>query len=141
MSVIRPRPELSSKNKYWISKDRYYELLHFCRQYDSWKEELKMINENVIRPIIFENVKVKNCEVADNTAKMGMKAVELDEKIRMVDKICLEADPFLNEYIWLAVTRGVSFNSLKTKYQMPAGRNLFYDRYRKFFWLLDQARG
>lgn len=27
------RPEISPKNKYWISKHRHYELKHFCLQY------------------------------------------------------------------------------------------------------------
>lgn len=31
------RPEVSAKNKYWLSKHRYYELKHFCLQYPEWK--------------------------------------------------------------------------------------------------------
>ena len=32
------RPEVSVKNKYWISRHRYYELKHFCLQYGEWKQ-------------------------------------------------------------------------------------------------------
>ena len=32
------RPELSKKNRYWISKARYYELKHFCLQYPGWRK-------------------------------------------------------------------------------------------------------
>lgn len=31
------RPELSKKNKYWIDKNRFYELKYFCLQYPLWK--------------------------------------------------------------------------------------------------------
>lgn len=32
------RPELSKKNRNWIEKHRYYELKHFCMQYNIWKQ-------------------------------------------------------------------------------------------------------
>ena len=30
------RPELAKSNKYWLSKHRFYELKHFCMQYQDW---------------------------------------------------------------------------------------------------------
>ena len=32
------RPELSKNNEYWIPRQRFYELKHFCLQYPSWKK-------------------------------------------------------------------------------------------------------
>lgn len=32
------RAEVSTKNRYWIEKHRYYELKHFCLQYSQWKK-------------------------------------------------------------------------------------------------------
>ena len=32
------RPESSQSNEYWIPRDRYYELAHFCLQYPAWVE-------------------------------------------------------------------------------------------------------
>ena len=29
---------------------------------------------------------------------------------------------------------------LKTKLSIPCGKDIYYDRYRNFFWLLDQSR-
>ena len=37
------RPEVSVKNKYWISRHRYYELKHFCLQYGEWKQAYNSI--------------------------------------------------------------------------------------------------
>jgi len=31
------KPELPDKNKHYIEKHRYYELKHFCLQYQAWK--------------------------------------------------------------------------------------------------------
>ena len=40
----RERPELSKKSLYHIPKHRYYELKHFCLQYEGWKNALTLID-------------------------------------------------------------------------------------------------
>lgn len=58
----------------------------------------------------------------------------------LIRKTCYEADPALGEYIFKAVTEGCSYTYLQTKMGIPCGRGMYFDRYRKFFWLLDDAR-
>lgn len=38
------RAEVSKRNKYYISKHRYYELKHFCLQYPEWKHALDILD-------------------------------------------------------------------------------------------------
>lgn len=38
------RPEVSSKNTYYILRHRYYELKHFCLQYPEWKREYRSLD-------------------------------------------------------------------------------------------------
>lgn len=95
------RSELSKKNKYWIDKNRYYELKYFCLQYPLWK-----------------------------------RAYEMKE----IEEAALKADPYLASYILKAVTEGLSFNYLKSRLEIPCGRDMYYDRYRRFFWLLNRSR-
>ncbi len=45
------RPELSDKNKYWIDRHRYYELKHFCMQYDIWKQAYDIVDGRSKRTI------------------------------------------------------------------------------------------
>lgn len=49
-------------------------------------------------------------------------------------------DETMGKYILLAVTQGLSFLQLKMQYDMPCSKNTYYDRYRKFFWLLNDLR-
>ena len=42
------RSELSSKNKYYIDKHRYYELKHFCLQYPEWKRAYAYLDDITI---------------------------------------------------------------------------------------------
>ena len=53
----------------------------------------------------------------------------------------MEADEYLYEYIMKAVTEGLPYTYLQTVMDIPCSRDTYYDRYRKFFWLLSKMRG
>lgn len=133
------RAELSEKNKYYIDKHRYYELKHFCLQYGEWKQAYRSCCEAVTFGSRFERLPSSNMP-GDLTAKYAIKRAQYNERIRMVEDIAKEADEFLYSYILKAVTEGLSYPYLKAKLNIPCGRDMYYDRYRKFFWLLDNAR-
>ena len=133
------RPKISEKNKYYIDKHRYYELKHFCLQYGEWKKAYESCNEAIIFTSKFERESATNV-TSDITAKYAIKKAQYAEKIKMVEDAAKEADDFLYRYIMKAVTEGVSYTYLKGVMEIPCGRAMYYDRYRKFFWLLSNAR-
>lgn len=57
----------------------------------------------------------------------------------MVWTACVEADPLIAEYLFEAVSTGVTFPAFEAQ-GVPFGRDLFYDRLHKFFYILDQIR-
>lgn len=59
--------------------------------------------------------------------------------MKMVVKCCKEADESIWTYIFEGVTCGVSYGVLVTR-GIPCGKDYYYDKYRKFFWLLDKVR-
>lgn len=134
------RPELSIKNKYHIDKHRHYELKHFCLQYPEWKKAYVDLDDAAIGSSIGERIPSNNLP-GDPTAKKAMAKARLDERIKMVEKIAKEADGILWQYILKGVTENLSYTYLKTKLDIPCGKDMYYDRYRKFFWLLSKARG
>lgn len=62
------------------------------------------------------------------------------EKMRLVERVTKETDISLNRYLLKAVTEGVSYAYLKTQMDIPCGKDMYYDRYRRFFWMLDKER-
>ena len=58
----------------------------------------------------------------------------------MIEKAALDADECLYPYILKAVTEGLSYTYLKSKTDIPCGKDMYYDRYRRFFWILDGLR-
>lgn len=133
------RPEISTKNKYWIDKHRHYELKHFCLQYPTWKKTYAAINELSASSSILERVSSGD-QITDMTAKCAMKKVYYSNRIKLVEKAAKEADEDLYFYILKAVTEGLSYTYLKSKMDIPCGKDMYYDRYRRFFWLLSNSR-
>lgn len=132
------RPEISAKNKYWISKHRYYELKHFCLQYPTWKKEYAELDSiSITSSLGF--LPTDNLP-GDPTLNLVMKKTRYSDLINIVEKAAKEADEFLYEYILKAVTEELSFTYLKSKLNIPCGRDMYYDRYRRFFWLLSNIR-
>ena len=133
------RPKLSAKNKYWIEKHRYYELKHFCLQYLMWKRTYAAIDELSIQTSRLEQ-SISSSSPSDLTAKYAIRKAYYSEKIELIEQIARATDEDLYDYILKAVTEGLSYTYLKTKLEIPCGRDMYYDRYRKFFWLLNDAR-
>lgn len=133
------RPEISIKNKYHIDKHRHYELKHFCLQYPIWKREYAAYDNPSIVSSAVERMPSTNIP-GDPTAKFAMRKTYYLERIKMVEKIAMETDQFLYDYILKAVTEELSYTYLKSKLKIPCGRDMYYDRYRRFFWLLNEAR-
>lgn len=133
------RAEISEKNKYYIDKHRHYELKHFCLQYPSWKKAYADFDDTSISLSTIESVPTSNLP-GDPTAKRAMMKAHYSERINLIEKIAMEADRYLYKYILKAVTENLSYTYLKSKLGIPCGKDMYYDRYRKFFWLLSASR-
>lgn len=131
------RSEISKKNKYWISKERYLELKHFCLQYPEWKK--KVISDLYLR-----------CPATHGSDIQENKAFKLDDilsfdsieasNIKLLNRIAFLTSPDFKDYILLAVTENYSCQYLILVKDMPCGKDKFYELYRKFFWLLSKEK-
>ena len=133
------RPELSIKNKYRIDKHRHYELKHFCLQYPEWKRAYAAFDDTSVSLSTIEWVSTSNLP-GDPTAKRAMMKAHYAEKIDLIEKAAMETDRYLCDYILKGVTENLSYTHMKSKMGIPCGKDMYYDRYRKFFWLLSELR-
>lgn len=131
------RPNISRKNRYWIDKHRHYELKHFCLQYPEWK---RMYSENPSASVSKLNELLDYNISGDPTARQAIRRAQYLERINLIERTAKDADNELHNYILKAVTEGLSYAHLKSKFDIPCGKDLYYDRYRRFFWLLDGSR-
>ena len=133
------RPEISTKNRYWIDKHRHYELKHFCLQYPNWKKAMIDIYNSVSSTSTFERTPASNLP-GDPIGDLVIMKIHYEEKINLINRIAAKTDKALSNYILKGVTEGLSYVQLKSRFNIPCGRDMYYDRYRRFFWLLSQEK-
>ena len=124
----------TKRNSYWISENRYYELKHFCMQYPEWQKELLILSGSDTPSGI---VKKERSDISDPSGDRAVRAADLSRRIEMVDRNCKDADAKLYDYIFKAAVYSVPYDKMK---DISCSKPVFYDRYKKFFFLLDKER-
>lgn len=133
------RAEISQKNKYWIDKHRHYELKHFCLQYPTWRKAYIDCLDTDTPMVMIEGARQPDGPY-DPTATRAVTRAHYSKRMQLLEEVAKDADKYLWHYILKAVTEGLSYTYLKTKMGIPCGKDMYYDRYRKFFWLLSEIR-
>jgi len=130
------KTKLSKKNKYYISQHRYLELKHFCLQYKEWAEELQSLR---FQGGGGEEIHA-DPQFSDPTAGYALRMVELKKNIEMIRDSAQETDGVLFKYILIAVTEERSYTYLREVMNIPCCKDMFYENYRRFFWILSAKR-
>ncbi len=134
-----PNVRTLNKDKYKISKHRFLELYHFCLQYPEWKKELTFLTDTV--KAIGYSEEIKGTGTGSPTERLAIKRAELEEKCKMIEQAAIEADAEIYPYILKGVTEEyTSFRYLKQTMGIPCGKNMYYDRRRRFFWILSRKK-
>lgn len=129
------RSSISKKNPYWISKYRYYELKYLCLQYPEWKR--LYLNGYGLRSANFPLVGSYE-NVSDPTGDAAVRLEWCRTRMELVEQAALYADGDIYQWLLKCVTEGVSYDTLRMVDDIPCGRDYFYKRYRKLFWILDK---
>lgn len=130
--------EISKKNPYWINKHRYYELKHFCLQYDIWNDASKALlglQHNRDGLEIFANSGISN-----PTERAVIARDFYISRMSMIKSAADLAAQDLADYIIIGVTKGLTYDVLRARYSIPCCRETYYNLYRKFFWNLSKLR-
>lgn len=118
------RIEISKKNPYYLPKHRMLELIHFCLQYKDWKELYSTINGSI-----------------HGDEHEAVLLADLSKAMDLIKNTSFDTDPVLSNYIFLSVTESVPYYTLRCVYDIPCGKEYFYQTRRRFFWLLSDRKG
>ena len=133
MGKVRPL----SERKYNISKHRFWELYHHCLQYNEWKKELRFSTDTLQSPQL--TGMPHGTGISDATSKMALRRLKLSEQCELLENTAREAAPDIWEYILKGATNEyATFKYLKQQMNIPCGKNYYYERRRKFYWLLSE---
>lgn len=133
---MRLRGEISKRSKYWIDRNRYYELKYFCLQYPIWKQAFNSLDGMAKAG----GLGVQVSGNADPVEKCVEARYNFWKRMTLVEEAAREADPDLQDYILRGVTEGLGYDILRARYDIPCCKDVYYELYRKFFFILSKKR-
>lgn len=124
---------LRHAGKYELSKHVFAHAYHFAMQYRDWKKEHDYISSTIQAAAYSTGI-----SESDPFMKATSRRLLLESKMKTIEDTCRESDKF----IWMYLLRGVTeeqatYHALRAA-GMPCGRNYYYDRRRRFYWLLSR---
>lgn len=129
------RPELSKKSRYYITKHAFYTAYHFALQYSDWVSEYKLLTDSLKGQGMVVGGGGMPGKPTENT---GIKRAELSSRIELIEQTAKEADPDLASFILLGATGEKADYKYLARLGMPCSRGTYYDRRRKFYFLLSR---
>ena len=133
------RPEISKQSPYWISRHRFYELKHFCLQYKEWKEDLQVISCCGRNPLDGQEHS-RSGSISDPVFDCVLKRELLSDHVDMVNKAAKACSDEIGNYIFKGVTEGLSWEQQFLQNGIPCGKDMYYEAFRRFFWVLSRMR-
>lgn len=130
---------MKTVEKYELSPEDKQKTRDFARKYTFWVREYKIVC-HTMKSQKLTHVKTKTKEINRPTESLALKKAVLSKKIDLVESCAREADIILYDFVLRGVTgkpHAVTFEKLRLS-GMPCSRNTYYDRRRRFYWLLCQ---
>ena len=122
-------------NDFYLPKEEFLTMVHFCLQYPTWEQQLKDIS-SLKSPVIRSN-RVQNSRHSDTTADTAMKLARITRKMDMVDNTLKSLSSGIEEWLKLGVCEGLTYEQLRMK-GIPCGSKLYYKIRQRFYYELAQ---
>lgn len=134
---------VSKKNKYYLPKDRYLELLYFVKQLHFYEERVKELEEdipNIRHYMLYSDLGTRGEHMANmDLHDKVMEKLKYESYISAINVAARDTDFLLGPVVLKGIISGQSYGVLNAKEQMPCCRNTYYALRREFFWRLDKA--
>ncbi len=132
MTKIRPTIK---KGEWALSKHQFYTAYHYALQYNEWKTELDAVT---FVSAISTDSDGYGSGTGNPTESKALRRERYSSKVENIRTLVYASAPDIFKWLLLAVTNeGVTYNYLHNR-GMPCGKNYFYDRRRKFYYLLSK---
>ena len=127
-----PRNELSKKSKYYLPKEEYLTVKHFCLQYPAWEAELDALPD-AARAITYDGDRVQTSRDSDPVSDLALRRIELEKKKDIIDRAVAKVAPEIAEYIIRGICYGETERQLERQ-GMPCGKKYYYRRRNEAYW-------
>ena len=123
--------------KYKLDKAEYLSAKYYALRYTEWLNEYNGLKDSV-GAVAYDGMP-HGTTPGKPTERLAIRRAELMKRMELIEQTAIEADADLYQYILKAVTNeDVTFHNLKLFMDIPCEKDVFYDRRRRFYWLLAQ---
>ena len=123
--------------KYALDKNEYLNAKYYALRYNKWKDEYKALSDTS-KGLRYDQDRVQTSGGFDPVEENGTRMAELSKKIGIIEKTATETDPELYQWILQGVTdEFATYKYLKTIKGIPCGKDMYYNRKRRFYFLLS----
>lgn len=127
----------SYSGKYKLSKVEFGFAKWYALKYPEWLDEYNSLKDSV-KAISFDKTGFGKGGIIDKTQDYATKRAELRDKMLKIEHCAFDAGGEIGEYILKSVIyEDQTFEDMKAE-GLPCERTMFYDRRRKFYFLLSK---
>ena len=120
----------TKKSKHYVAPAIWDHAISFCRCYPLWLAELSVCDSS--RAIRYDKDRVQTSGNYDPTESLGIRRAELQQKIDIVNNAAASTvqNEVIRDLLILGVTHGISYDTLKAKYNIPCGFRQYHEMRR-----------
>ena len=126
----------AGSSKYWLPKQRFLTVYHYCLQYPEWEDEYNAIKASMGSKAVNYDAMPHGGGTGDPTSSEAMRLADIDMKMQQVRDTVYKVAPELYQWLLKGVTEDRPFWYLKDVMNIPCERDMYYDRRRKFYYLM-----
>ncbi len=130
--------KMDYSGKYKLSRFEFGYAKWFSLKYPEWLEEYNSLKDSV-KAITYDKEGHGFGQVIDSTGELASKRAELRRKMLLIERAAFDAGGDIGEYILKSVIyEDMTFEDMKAQ-GMPCERTYFYEKRRKYYYLLSQV--
>lgn len=127
---------LSEANKYYVPKETFLMLIHYCKQYPAWCDELNAMTDTS-KAITYDGDRVQTSCDSDPTSDLAMRRAEISRKKEQIDEVVGLVAGTLDKWLILGVCHDYTYYQLE-QLGIPCGRRYYYEMRRRFYWEMSR---
>jgi len=127
---------LSTGNKYFIPKEEFLTVLHYCKRYPLWVAELNTAPDTS-RAIVYDKERVQTSGDFNPTEELAIRRAEIASKKKELEDVIRSVDSDLYDWLILGVCYGMTYYQLQVM-GIPCGKDMYYDRRRKLYYEMSK---
>ena len=112
----------AKSSKYYVPKEEYLTVLHFCRQFSEWEKE------------IAESMKL-GIDQSIRSDPLRMSAIR--RKKAVLEMVIQQTANGMDEWLFFGVCHGLTYPQLKQR-GIPCGRTQYYEMRQRFYYYLSR---